>query len=94
MRKRKLGVLKMRTTLELPKDIVSICKVKKEELREFLLKIVAIELYREGLISLGKASQIAGIERLDMLDLLREKKVPLQYGKEELERDLKTLEEI
>ena len=32
--------------------------------------MIAIELFREGLVSIGKASGIAGIARNEMMDLL------------------------
>lgn len=84
----------MNTVLELPDTMPAICKVGKKEVSNYLKKLIAVELYREGLVSLGKASNIAGIEKIDMMDLLREKKISLQYGVEELEEDLKTLKTI
>jgi len=84
----------MKATLELPEEIASVCKVRKGDLEAFFRKIIAIELYREELVSLGKAAEIAGLERIDMMDLLRERKIPIQYGAEDLEKDIKTLEKV
>ncbi len=84
----------MKATLELPEEITSVCKVRRDELGSFFRKIIAIELYREGLVSLGKAADIAGLDRIAMMDLLRERKVPIQYGTDDLEKDIKTLEMV
>ncbi len=46
------------------------------------------------MVSLGKAAEIAGLDRIEMMDLLRERKVPVQYGTDDLERDIKTLETV
>jgi predicted HTH domain antitoxin len=84
----------METKIKLPDDIAHVCRVRREELENLLKMAIAIEFYREGLVSLGKASEIAGLERIDMMDLLRQKKVPVQYGVEELKEDVNTLEMI
>ena len=84
----------METKIKLPDDIAHVCRIRIEELEDVLKTAIAIEFYREGLVSLGKASEIAGLERIDMMDLMRQKKVPIQYGVEELKEDLNTLEMI
>lgn len=81
----------MQATIDMPSEITTCCKVRKEELASFLKKKIAIELYREGVVSLGKAAKIAGLEKIDMMDMLRQMKVPIQYGVEELKEDVKTL---
>lgn len=50
-----------------------------------------MELYREGLVSIGKAAEITGLPRSEMMDLLNEKRVPINYTVEDLEEDMKTL---
>jgi len=77
--------------LKLPGEITTICKVRGEKLESFLRKLIAIELYREGIVSLGKAAEIAGVSKIEMMDLLREKGIPLNYGVEELKDDLEVI---
>ena len=55
---------------------------------------LAIRLYAKGLLSFGKARQLAGMTRWDFHDLLGEESIPRRYDVEELEEDLKTLEEL
>ncbi|MDI6640328.1 MAG: UPF0175 family protein, partial [Methanocellales archaeon] len=53
----------------------------------------AIERYRQGKITLWKASRIANISLWKIIEVLKERHVELQYGSEELRDDLKALEE-
>jgi len=59
-----------------------------------LREIIAVNLYKEGLISLGKASEIAVVSRWEMFDILAVKKIPLQYYPEDIEEDVETLEKM
>ena len=53
----------------------------------------AVELYREGRLSLGKAAELAGIKsKWEMLMLLNERGVPLDYTARDAKKDLQTLE--
>ncbi|MBX5321265.1 MAG: UPF0175 family protein [Candidatus Bathyarchaeia archaeon] len=52
----------------------------------------AVELYREGRVTLSRAAEIAEISVWEMIDILAQRKVTLQYSVEDLEEDLKALE--
>ena len=54
-------------------------------------KLKALELYREGKVSMGKAASIAKVTIWEMLDLVREKGLHIDYGSEELYEDLEPL---
>ena len=81
-------------SIDVPKDLIHILKVRERELPKVLREIIAVNLYKEGLISLGKASEIAGVSRWEMLDILAAKKIPLQYYPEDLEEDIETLKKV
>ena len=59
-------------------------------IREWKLR-KAIESYREGLITLSRAAEIAGVSIWEMIDILAERKIQPQYDIEDLEEDLKAL---
>ncbi|MGB9741385.1 MAG: UPF0175 family protein [Candidatus Bathyarchaeia archaeon] len=52
----------------------------------------AVGLYRDGRVTLSRAAEIAEISVWEMIDILAQKKVTLQYSVEDLEEDLKVLE--
>ncbi|MFP4001843.1 MAG: UPF0175 family protein [Thermoplasmata archaeon] len=74
-----------------PKELKNVFNVSEGDLGKEALKSIAVELYREGKISMGKAAEIAGLSKIEMMGVLREKKVPLQYSEEDLEEDMKAL---
>jgi len=51
----------------------------------------ALESYREGLVTLSRAAEIAGVSVWEMVDVLAEKKILSQYDVEEFEEDLKVI---
>ena len=53
----------------------------------------AVESYRDGLVTLSRAAEIAGVSIWEMIDVLVQKKVTLQYSVEDLEEDLRALEQ-
>ncbi|MHA1312177.1 MAG: UPF0175 family protein [Candidatus Helarchaeota archaeon] len=92
------------TSIRFPEDIIDdLEKICKEEgmdkgaiIRKFLRESIknykikkAIELYRDGLISLWKAAELADITYREALDELKKRNIPFNYSKEDLENDLK-----
>ncbi len=51
----------------------------------------AVEMYMEKKVSLEKAAGIADVSIWKMLDLLRERKVPLRYGRIEAEAEIEEI---
>ncbi|MFA4720662.1 UPF0175 family protein [Pyrococcus kukulkanii] len=46
------------------------------------------------MVSLGKAAEIAGVSKWEMMEILASKGIPLQYSEEDLRGDVKTLERL
>ncbi|HUW66450.1 MAG TPA: UPF0175 family protein [Candidatus Nanoarchaeia archaeon] len=70
-------------------------KVNESEMSDFIKRTLAIELYREGKLSLGKAAELAGARnKWEMLTLLDKNGVPLNYNIKDIEEDLDILERI
>jgi predicted HTH domain antitoxin len=60
---------------------------------EFLQE-VAILLYEKGRLSLGKASKLAKMNKLQFQLLLASRQIPVNYGIEDFEADLHTLHQM
>lgn len=58
-----------------------------ESLKEYKVK-KALELYREGKVSLWKAAEIAGITYREALEELKKRNIPFRYDLEDLEADV------
>ncbi len=49
----------------------------------------ATKLYRENKVTLGRAAEDAGVSVREMMEHLKQKRVPAQYDLEDFEHDLK-----
>ena len=77
-------------TLELPVDL----RVPVAEQEDRLRRELAIRLYEKGLLSFGKARELAGLSKWAFHDLLAAEGILRHYDVEELEGDLATLETL
>ncbi len=84
------GLVEVR--VRVPSELVEL--VKPRRLEDEVGLLVALELYREGKISLGKAAELAGLSLRELLYELRSRGIPLNYDLEELEQDLKLVKEL
>jgi predicted HTH domain antitoxin len=80
--------------LEVNDEIQEALRIPPEEQESRLRKELSLRLYEKGLLSLGKARQLAGMEKWDFLFLLAQEGIPRQYDKNELDRDLATLAQL
>ncbi|MEA3293799.1 MAG: UPF0175 family protein [Euryarchaeota archaeon] len=85
----------VKTTINLPPSFPISVKIREDEIPNFIKRTLAIELYREGKLSLGKAAELAGARnKWEMLIILDNMGVALNYTVEDAKEDLSTLEEI
>ena len=85
----------VRAVVDLPGSVLALIKVDKDQLGPFIKRSLAVELYREGRLSLRKAAELAGTKsKWEMLMLLNESGVPLDYTADDAEKDLQTLEVV
>jgi predicted HTH domain antitoxin len=66
---------------------VAIRRLLEEGARHYELKR-AIELLREGKVTVSKAAEIAGVSIWDLMETMRIKKVPIPYTAEDLRKSL------
>jgi len=78
--------------LEIPSDLAEAIRLPLEERAMRLRRELALRLYEKGLLSFGKARELAGMSKWEFHFLLGEEGIPRHYDFEELEKDLKTLE--
>jgi predicted HTH domain antitoxin len=59
--------------MEIPQDILAALKTGIQDFSQHMRVAAAIACFQKKKLSLGKATQLAGYNRLDFLDLLAEK---------------------
>ena len=63
--------------IDLPSDILLTINESEKELKNRIKISLAIQLYQQKKVTIGKASQIAGFSRFDFETLLAENKIPI-----------------
>jgi len=81
-------------TLELTPDLRDALRVPPAEQEARLRCELAIRLYQKGLLSFGKARELAGLSKWAFHELLAAEGIVRHYDLEELEADLATLEAL
>lgn len=78
----------MTVQLEIPADIVSAMRLPEPEIPARLRLELALALYAQGVLGLGKARQLAEMSVLDFGLALGRRGIPRQYDDGCLEQDL------
>jgi predicted HTH domain antitoxin len=77
-------------TITFSNDILQATHMSEAELAcEF-----AVLLFRNGKLSLGQASRLAGMPQVRFQHVLASREIPLHYGEAEFEKDLATLDTL
>ena len=58
-----------------------------------LRREVSVWLFAEDRLTLGQAARLAQLSQAAMMRLLAQRKIPLHYGLEDFEQDMKALDE-
>jgi predicted HTH domain antitoxin len=75
---------------ELPPTVFSALRKSPEEFATEMRLAAAIHWYSQGMVSQGKAAEIAGVSRADFLEELFHRKIPaVQVTLEELREELR-----
>ena len=78
----------MQVTLEIPDEAVHSMRLRASDAQAEIAKEIALALYARGLLSLGKATELAGMARLDFEAILAKRRIERPFDVTELERDL------
>ena len=82
----------IKATIDLPGTFPFLVKKDEADIPSFIKQALAVELYREGKISLGKAAELAGARnKWEMLMILSEHDIPIHYTAKDAKSDLETL---
>ena len=75
------------TVITLPRDVLESARMSAEEAKQEL----ALSLYAQGRLSVGKARELAGMSLWAFRQLLALRGIPPHYDAPDLEEDLATL---
>jgi predicted HTH domain antitoxin len=80
--------------VELPVDLIKAANLDAGNLSLEAAKLLALELFREDRVSLGRAAELCQIPLEAFMQFAGEHEVPLHYGPAELEQDRRTSERL
>ncbi|MGA2750301.1 MAG: UPF0175 family protein [Verrucomicrobiota bacterium] len=78
----------MSITLDIPNNLHEALHVSPAETERRLKLELAISLYAQNTLGLGKAAELAGLDRFEMNDVLPQRGIPMHYGQTEVQEDL------
>lgn len=76
--------------LEIPQDVLDSARLTVQQLRVEL----AVHLYEQGRLSLGKAHELAGLSLWELRQVLGLRHIAPHFEVEDLEQDLETLRQL
>jgi predicted HTH domain antitoxin len=78
-------------TIELPQTVKDLLPNIREEVKRF----IAVKLYRDRSVSIGRAAEIADMNRIDFETYLSERKIPISnLSYEQIMADTASLDEL
>ena len=75
-------------TIRVPQDIVQALRLPPDAIAVELQRELAVALYQRGILSSGKAADLAGMSRLEWEELLGARKVARHYSDEDIDWDI------
>ncbi len=76
--------------VEIPAELLQSAGVNKRE----VAKLIALELFREDAVSLGRAAELCGVPLAEFMDFAAERGAPLHYTIDDLTQDQQLIERL
>lgn len=74
-------------TLDIPDSVLQGLRLPQAEIARRLRMELAIALYAQGTLSIGKAAELAEMNRIDFGEVVGLRGIPRHYGEAELAQD-------
>lgn len=80
--------------VELSEDLAEAAQLSHSDPSPDLARLVALELFREDKVSLGRAAELCRTPMEAFMEFAGKRQVPLHYGLNELEEDRRTMQRL
>lgn len=78
----------MSVTLDIPDEVFQAMRLPASEIEPRLRLELAVSLYAQHILGLGKAAELAGMARWELNQVLARRTIPMHYSEQELSEDL------
>ena len=79
-------------TIDIPEEVLIAVKIPRDRLKTDLKRELALQLYRENMISFANAHRMADMTKIEFHHLLGNRRIPRQYDSEDYEKDLENID--
>jgi predicted HTH domain antitoxin len=80
--------------VEIPAELLVAAGLDVDNLSAAATRLLTLELYREGKVSLGSAAEFCHLPIEQFMEFSGRHNVPLHFGADDLEEDRRTLERL
>ena len=80
--------------MDFPKDVLLAADISEANAPFDIKKHLALYMFRERILSLGKASGLSGLNKLEFIELAGSKGIPLNYDADDYREDLNTIQDL
>ena len=78
----------MSLMIEIPDSVARAMRLPPKDQRRQLKTELAVTLYAQGILSFGKACELAGMSKIEFGVLLGQRSIPRQYDEQDLKDDI------
>ena len=78
--------------MDLPKEILIAADISEADASADIKKCLALYLFKERILSFGKAAALSGLDKLSFLELAGSKGIPLNYDLDDYQEDMGLIE--
>ncbi|MCX6902703.1 MAG: UPF0175 family protein [Verrucomicrobia bacterium] len=76
--------------VEIPEEALALAELEGQSNSERASRLVALELFREDRVSVGRAAELAGLGIEEFMEFSAHRRVPLHYTADDLAEDRDT----
>ena len=80
--------------MDFPRDILIAADISEANAPSDIKKYLALYMFKERILSFGKASVLAGLNKSEFIELAGSKGIPLNYDTDDYREDLKTIKNL
>ena len=80
--------------MDFPKDVLLAADISETNAPSDIKKHLALHMFKERIISFGKASELSGLNKLEFIELAGSKGISLNYDAGDYQEDLNTIQDL
>jgi predicted HTH domain antitoxin len=85
--------------VDLPEELLQAARISAQpsmsaSASREVAKLLALELFREGVVSLGRVAELCGVPQAEFMQFAAEREVALHYSLDDLEHDRQFIESL